>query len=79
MSHVDPDQEEIVQMIPPAARTVLYLFVAVGGLATFLLTGLAPIWFPPATARALIDSATVVSGGLAIIGGAIGYSYRPTK
>ena len=77
MSHADDNP--ITELIPPRVRTSLYLFVAFGAVGTFLITGLAPVWFTADTARALIDTATVLSGALAIVGGIVGYSYRPTR
>ena len=76
MSHVEPEK---TPLIPPRVRTALYMFVAFGGVFTFLLAGLAPVWFPPVTAKALVDTATVVTGALALVGGLVGYSYRPTR
>lgn len=81
MTHTDPNQynANLGELVTPRIRTVVYIITAVGGLLTFLLAGLAPIWFDADTAKRIVDTATVVTGALALLGGSVGILYRPTR
>lgn len=65
--------------VPERVRTVAYFILFGAGALVLLATGLSPIWLEEDMASKVVQSAGVVSGVCAFLGGGLGVAYRPTR
>jgi len=70
---------EYTPVIPDKIRTIAYFTTVIVSALTLGITLLAPVWLNPELAAQVKETATILGSTVALITGALGVAYRPTK